>query len=43
VEIEKSQLEFTPAPGDYLQDLARKVAATPATIVRQTTAALRPK
>ena len=43
VEIEKSQLEFTPAPGDYLQDLARKVAATPATVVRQTTAALRPK
>jgi tripartite-type tricarboxylate transporter receptor subunit TctC len=42
-EIEKSQLEFTPAPGDYLQDLAKKVAATPVAVVRRTAAALRPK
>jgi tripartite-type tricarboxylate transporter receptor subunit TctC len=42
-EIEKSQLEFTPASGEYLQDLARKVAATPAAIVQRTAAALRPK
>ena len=42
-EIEKSQSEFTPAPGEYLQDLARKVAATPAPIVQRTAAALRPK
>lgn len=42
-EIEKSQSEFSPASGEYLQDLARKIAATPATIVQRTAAALRPK
>jgi hypothetical protein len=33
----------SPSPGDYLQDLAKKVAATPAAIVQRTAAALRPK
>jgi tripartite-type tricarboxylate transporter receptor subunit TctC len=42
-EIEKSQSEFDPAPGEFLQDLAKKVAATPAAIVSRTAAALRPK
>jgi tripartite-type tricarboxylate transporter receptor subunit TctC len=42
-EIEKSQSEFDPAPGEYLQDLAKKVAATPAAIVARTAAALRPR
>ena len=40
-EIEKSQSEFTPARGEYLQDLAAKVAATPAPIVQRAAAALR--
>jgi hypothetical protein len=43
VATEKSQSEFTPAPGEHLQDLARKIAATPAPIVQRTAAALRPK
>jgi tripartite-type tricarboxylate transporter receptor subunit TctC len=42
-EIEKSRSEFTPASGEYLQDLAAKVAATPAAIVQRTAAALRTK
>ncbi|HEY7296429.1 MAG TPA: tripartite tricarboxylate transporter substrate-binding protein [Xanthobacteraceae bacterium] len=43
VEIEKSQSEFDPAPGEFLQDLAKKVAATPAAVVARTAAALRPR
>ena len=42
-EMEKSQLEFSPASGEYLQDLANKVAATPPAIVQRTAAALRAK
>jgi tripartite-type tricarboxylate transporter receptor subunit TctC len=43
VEIKKSEAEFDPAPGEYLQELANKVAATPAEIVQRTAAALRVK
>jgi tripartite-type tricarboxylate transporter receptor subunit TctC len=42
-EIAKSQSEFDPAPGEYLQDLANKIAATPADVVQRTAAALRAK
>ena len=42
-EIKKSQSEFDPAPGEYLQDLAKKIAATPPEIVQRTAAALRAK
>jgi tripartite-type tricarboxylate transporter receptor subunit TctC len=42
-DIKKSQAEFDPAPGEYLQDLAKKVAATPPDIVQRTAAALRAK
>jgi tripartite-type tricarboxylate transporter receptor subunit TctC len=42
-EIQKTQSEFTPASGDYLQELARKVAATPPDVVLRTTEALRAK
>jgi tripartite-type tricarboxylate transporter receptor subunit TctC len=42
-EIKKSQSEFDPAPGEYLEDLAKKIAATPPEIVRRTADALRAK
>jgi tripartite-type tricarboxylate transporter receptor subunit TctC len=42
-EIKKSQSEFDPAPGEYLEDLAKKIAATPREIVDRTAAALRAK
>ena len=42
-EIKKSQSEFDPAPGEYLEDLAKKIAATPPEIVRRTAEALRAK
>ncbi len=32
-EIKKSQSEFDPAPGEYLEDLAKKIAATPPEII----------
>jgi tripartite-type tricarboxylate transporter receptor subunit TctC len=40
-EIEKSQLEFNRAPGQFLQDLTQAVAATPRDIVVRTSEALR--
>ncbi len=42
-DINKSGSEFDPASGEYLQDLAKKVAATPRDIVERTAAALRAK
>jgi tripartite-type tricarboxylate transporter receptor subunit TctC len=42
-EIKKSQSEFDPAPGEYLEDLAKRIAATPREIVDRTAAALRAK
>jgi tripartite-type tricarboxylate transporter receptor subunit TctC len=42
-EINKTGSEFVPAPGEYLDDLARKVALTPPEVVRRTAAALRAK
>ena len=42
-EIKQSQSEFSPASGEYLQDLARKVAATPPDVIQRTTEALRAK
>jgi len=42
-DIKKSQSEFDPAPGEYLEDLARKIAATPPEVVRRTAEALRAK
>ena len=42
-EIKKSQSEFDPAPGEYLEELAKKIAATPKTIIDRTSAALRAK
>jgi tripartite-type tricarboxylate transporter receptor subunit TctC len=42
-EVAKANVEFDPAPGEYLQDLARKVAATPKEIVELTRAAVTPK
>lgn len=41
--IERSNAEFDPAPGEMLEDLARKVAATPQGVVDRTVAALQPK
>ena len=32
-EIKKSQSEFDPAPGEYLEDLAKKIAATPPDVI----------
>jgi tripartite-type tricarboxylate transporter receptor subunit TctC len=40
-EIEKSQLEFNRAPGQFLQDFTQAVAATPRDIVVRTSEALR--
>jgi tripartite-type tricarboxylate transporter receptor subunit TctC len=42
-DIKKSQSEFDPAPGEYLQDLAKKIAATPPEVIRRTAEALRAK
>jgi tripartite-type tricarboxylate transporter receptor subunit TctC len=42
-EIKKSQSEFDPAPGEYLEALAKKIAATPPDIIQRTAAALRAK
>jgi hypothetical protein len=42
-EIKKSNAEFDPAPGEFLQDLAKKIAATPKDVVKRTAAALRAK
>ena len=42
-EIKKSGSEFDPAPGEYLQDLAKQVASTPQALVQRTAAALRAK
>jgi tripartite-type tricarboxylate transporter receptor subunit TctC len=42
-EIKKSNAEFDPAPGEFLQDLAKQIAATPQDIVQRTAAALRAK
>jgi tripartite-type tricarboxylate transporter receptor subunit TctC len=42
-DVKKSQVEFDPAPGEYLEDLAKKVAATPRAVVERTAAALRAK
>ena len=42
-DIKKSKSEFDPASGEYLQDLAKKIAATPRAIVERTAAALRAK
>jgi tripartite-type tricarboxylate transporter receptor subunit TctC len=42
-DVKKSQAEFDPAPGEFLQDLARKVSATPRAVIDRTAAALRAK
>ncbi len=42
-EIKKSRSEFDPAPGEYLEALAKQIAATPKTIIERTAAALRAK
>src|SRR5262249_6697105 len=39
-EIEKAQVDFEPAPGEVLQDLARKIAETPRDVVERTAKAL---
>jgi tripartite-type tricarboxylate transporter receptor subunit TctC len=41
-EVNKAQVEFDPASGEYLQDLARKVIATPKEIVELTKRAVSP-
>ena len=42
-EIKKSQIDFDPAPGEYLQQLAERVAKTPRDIVQRASAALQVK
>jgi tripartite-type tricarboxylate transporter receptor subunit TctC len=42
-DVKKSQAEFDPAPGEFLQELAGKVATTPRAVVERTAAALRAK
>ena len=42
-DVKQSQSEFDPAPGEYLEDLARKIAATPKPVIERTAAALRAK
>jgi tripartite-type tricarboxylate transporter receptor subunit TctC len=42
-EIKKSRSEFDPAPGEYLDALAKKIAATPRSVIERTAAALRAK
>jgi tripartite-type tricarboxylate transporter receptor subunit TctC len=39
-EIKKTKSEFDPATGEYLQELAAKVAATPKAVIERTAAAL---
>lgn len=41
-EINKSQSEFEPASGEYLEALAKTLASTPSTVIERTAAALRP-
>lgn len=41
-EIKKSGAEYDPAPGEYLQDLAHKISATPPDVIARTSKALRP-
>ena len=40
---QEDAIEFDPAPGEYLEELSKKIAATPPEIVRRTAAALRAK
>ena len=42
-EIKKAQIDFDPAPGEYLQQLAERVAKTPRDIVQRASAALQAK
>jgi tripartite-type tricarboxylate transporter receptor subunit TctC len=42
-DVKQSKAEFDPAPGEYLQELAKKTAATPKEVVERTAAALRAK
>jgi tripartite-type tricarboxylate transporter receptor subunit TctC len=42
-DIKKTGSEFNPAPGQFLEDLANKVAATPAKVAQRTAAALQGK
>jgi tripartite-type tricarboxylate transporter receptor subunit TctC len=42
-DVKQAQAEFDPAPGEFLEDLARKVAATPKAVIDRTAAALRAK
>jgi tripartite-type tricarboxylate transporter receptor subunit TctC len=42
-EVRQSQSEFDPAPGEYLQELAHKVAATPQEVIGRAADALRAK
>lgn len=42
-DIKKSNSEFDPAPGEYLEALAKKVAGTPRAVIERTAAALRAK
>lgn len=41
-DVKKANVEFDPAPGEYLQDLARKVMATPKEIVEMAKKAVSP-
>jgi tripartite-type tricarboxylate transporter receptor subunit TctC len=42
-EIKKTQSDFDPAPGEYLENLAKQVVATPPEIAQRTAEALREK
>lgn len=42
-EVSKAQVEFEPASGEYMQDLARKVASTPKDVVELTKKAVAPQ
>jgi tripartite-type tricarboxylate transporter receptor subunit TctC len=42
-EIKKSQSEFEPASGEYLEELAKTIASTPRAVIERTAAALRIK
>jgi tripartite-type tricarboxylate transporter receptor subunit TctC len=41
-EIKKTGADFDPAPGEYLQDLAKKISATSPDIISRTSKALKP-
>jgi hypothetical protein len=41
--VKQARAEFDPAPGEYLADLAKKIAATPKAVIERTAAALRAK